>query len=296
MGVVVLNYNNYTVTINCLNYILEQSLQIPVVIVDNGSTNNSVKILSKKFKDTPNIYILPSKSNIGFARGNNLGITFLKSKKCETIMLLNSDVFLTNPDFISNLSKYVVPDNIAVVGTEILDRNGKNQNPIAADNKTLHLYLLLINLWRLKLGISSFGFFSKVYKKFRKPVQFSHQIKAETVPTQILSDNQYLHGAALILTQAFFENFGGLYNKTFLYFEEPILDIGIKKAGLRMLYISELSVMHLEDQSSNTSFKQHSQQWFNYSIQGLKEFIHVKKLSLDSLKLFMKEEKDEPID
>ncbi|MBZ5957457.1 glycosyltransferase family 2 protein [Leuconostoc gelidum subsp. gasicomitatum] len=295
IGIVVLNYNNYEVTIECLKYISKQSVKVPIVIVDNGSSNNSAQILLKQFMNTSNVYVVKSRVNVGFSRGNNIGIKFLRDLKCVNILVLNSDVFLKDSNYISNLTKYVLPNDVAVVGTAILDKKGINQNPTSGNIRTLHLYLLLLNLWRLKLGISSFGLFSKMKKKIYHPSRPQLETKDSKFPTQILDNSHYLHGSSFVLTEEFFKNFEGLYNKTFLYFEEPILHIGIKKAGLKMFYISELSVLHLEDQSSNTSFQQHSKRWINYSIHGVKELIYVKGIPLNLLKSFMKVEKHEPI-
>ncbi|MBZ6003060.1 glycosyltransferase family 2 protein [Leuconostoc gelidum subsp. aenigmaticum] len=295
IGIVVLNYNNYEVTVECLKYILKQSVKVPIVIVDNGSSNNSAQILLEQFMNTSNVYIVQSSVNVGFSRGNNIGIKFLRDLNCVNILVLNSDVFLKDSNYISNLTKYKLPNDVAVVGTAILDKKGINQNPTSGNTRNLHLYLLLLNLWRLKLGVSSFGLFSKMKKKIYHPSRPKLETKNSKFPTQILDNSHYLHGSSFVLTEKFFKNFEGLYNKTFLYFEEPILHIGIKKAGLKMFYISELSVLHLEDQSSNTTFQQHSKKWINYSIHGVKELIYVKGIPLNLLKSFMKVEKNEPI-
>lgn len=295
IGIVVLNYNNYEVTIECLKYILIQSVRVPVVIVDNGSSNNSVEILTREFVDVPNVDIIQSKVNVGFSRGNNIGIQFLRSKNYNNILLLNSDVFLEDPNYISKLSTYTLLNDVSVVGTAIIDKNGNNQNPTSGNNQALYLYFLLFNLWRLKLGFTSSGMFSKIKQRILPSKSTTSEIKNVEFSTHILDDSHYLHGSALILTQEFFKHFDGLYNKTFLYFEEPILSAVIKKAGLKMFYINELKVLHLEDQSSNTTFKQHSKEWIDYSIHGVKELLFVKRIPLNLLKTFMKVEKNEPI-
>lgn len=295
IGIVVLNYNNYEVTIECLKYILIQSVRVPVVIVDNGSSNNSVEILTREFVDVPNVDIIQSKVNVGFSRGNNIGIQFLRSKNYNNILLLNSDVFLEDPNYISKLSTYTLLNDVSVVGTAIIDKNGNNQNPTSGNNQALYLYFLLFNLWRLKLGFTSSGMFSKIKQRILPSKSTTSEIKNVEFSTHILDDSHYLHGSALILTQEFFKHFDGLYNKTFLYFEEPILSVVIKKAGLKMFYINELKVLHLEDQSSNTTFKLHSKEWIDYSIHGVKELLFVKRIPLNLLKTFMKVEKNEPI-
>lgn len=289
MGIVVLNYNNYQVTIDCVEYILKQTIEVPIVVVDNGSKNDSLEILTKRFSNKKQVFVCSSEENIGFSRGNNIGIKFLRDLKCENILLINSDVFLKDKEFISSLEKIQIPDNVGVVGTAIFNQMGTNQNPASGKNGYINLYILLLNLLRLKMGISSHGIFSSVRKKIVvKTSVASTDIEKKKISNQILDSQHYLHGSAFILTSKFFENFDGLYNRTFLYFEEPILSVAVRKAGLQIFYIDELSVSHLEDQSSNAIGKSNSKAWVNYSIHGIREFIRVKRMPLNVLKSYMK--------
>ena len=64
-----------------------------------------------------------------------------------------------------------------------------------------------------------------------------------------------LHGSAIFLTENYLNQMDGLFGGTFLYYEEVILSITFKKAGLTMLYYPEISIYHKEDQSSLQSFQ-----------------------------------------
>lgn len=60
-----------------------------VIVVDNGSSDGSVKYIRKKF---PQVNLVLSKKNLGFGGGNNLGI---KNSKGELVYLLNNDTKLS---------------------------------------------------------------------------------------------------------------------------------------------------------------------------------------------------------
>ncbi len=86
VSVIILNWNGERFLENCLRSVLNQSYaNIEVIVVDNHSTDNSIKILQTKF---PDLKLIKSDKNLGFAAGNNLGI---KESKGEYIILLNND-------------------------------------------------------------------------------------------------------------------------------------------------------------------------------------------------------------
>ena len=88
VGVVVLNYNNYGETIKCVNSILTQKqISVHVVVVDNGSQNQSYNELYHTFINIENVDVLRSLENLGYAQGNNIGIKHLREKGFEDIFV-----------------------------------------------------------------------------------------------------------------------------------------------------------------------------------------------------------------
>jgi GT2 family glycosyltransferase len=73
--------------------LLHSDLHVEVLVVDNGSTDDSLKMLEEyKKKNTKKhieFTIIESKENLGFVKANNLGA---KKAKAETLLLLNSDI------------------------------------------------------------------------------------------------------------------------------------------------------------------------------------------------------------
>lgn len=90
VSVVILNYNNFDFLSECIKSLVE--LDYPkdlyeIIVVDNASTDSSVEYISKNF---PFVKIVKNSHNVGFARGNNIGI-----KNCDInskyIALVNND-------------------------------------------------------------------------------------------------------------------------------------------------------------------------------------------------------------
>ena len=64
--------------------------------------------------------------------------------------------------------------------------------------------------------------------------------------------NVILHGSCIIFTPTFFEKLNGFDNRTFLYREEELLYISLKKNGLKSIYSPNIKIMHLEDAATDS--------------------------------------------
>lgn len=92
ISIIIINYNTFTLTCNCIESIHKtlKDVSYEIVLVDNASTECDPQLFSHKF---PNIKLVVSKINAGFAGGNNLGIS---ASTGDYILLLNSDTELIN--------------------------------------------------------------------------------------------------------------------------------------------------------------------------------------------------------
>ena len=64
VGIVILNYRNYQLTLECADSFLMQSgVEKQIVIVDNGSPNESYDILLEHYKDNPYVNVISLKNN-----------------------------------------------------------------------------------------------------------------------------------------------------------------------------------------------------------------------------------------
>ena len=94
VGTVILNFNNYEATLDCVRGVAAQSGTIGtefiehfIVIVDNGSGNDSCTKLTNALQmdsgdsckyENASVKLIRSGDNLGFAGGMNLGIQFLR--------------------------------------------------------------------------------------------------------------------------------------------------------------------------------------------------------------------------
>ncbi|MDA1317549.1 MAG: glycosyltransferase family 2 protein, partial [bacterium] len=101
--VIVLHYQEYKLTKECVDSVLKSIYSnFDILIIDNGSTNNSFDKLSKTYFKNTNVTIKRSPNNLQFAGGFNYGATFAKGKY---IILLSNDI-VVDPHWIDELIKH----------------------------------------------------------------------------------------------------------------------------------------------------------------------------------------------
>ncbi len=87
--ILVLNWSRREETLECLASLLGLEYgNYEIVVIDNASTDDSVAAIEESF---PGVEILRNESNLGFSRGNNVGIEVALKKGADYICLLNND-------------------------------------------------------------------------------------------------------------------------------------------------------------------------------------------------------------
>ncbi len=99
---IILNWNAPQDTIECIESVKKSNYEnLSIVLVDNGSRDDSVLVLRKHF---PDLDIIENTQNAGFAEGNNIGMRYAMEKEADYFFILNNDVTLAQ-DCIEKLVK-----------------------------------------------------------------------------------------------------------------------------------------------------------------------------------------------
>lgn len=96
---VVVSYNGETLIRQCLNSLKNGNTPVNIVVVDNASEDNTIKIIESDF---PGIELRKSETNRGFGHANNIGIKYAYDNAASHIFLLNQDAWV-EPDTIEKL-------------------------------------------------------------------------------------------------------------------------------------------------------------------------------------------------
>lgn len=213
IGIVLLNWNGWKDTAACIDSLKQlECHNYTIIVVDNDSTDNSVKELSK----IDNIVLLQSKSNLGFSGGCNIGIEFALQNNCQYVWLLNNDTIVDSMALCYLLEQFSLNSKAGIVGSAIF-YFGKNEIQCYGGGKIHPL-----------TGISHFV---KCSKK--------------------IDSLEYISGASMLVTKEVFEKIGLLSNEFFLYWEDTEFCFRAKRAGFELVVAKNSTVRHKEQASAN---------------------------------------------
>lgn len=260
-GIIILNYNNYEDTINCIESVCKYNTsKVKFIVVDNGSSDKNVVdeldiYLEGKFSDSytkvrdespqlttiPSAVLCVSDKNDGYARGNNKGLKIAFSDNTITdILILNNDVLFTS-DIIPILRHHLyLNTNTAVISPLLYKRNGIDLDYNCArknikNNELILEYLLLDqNIWRIKEKLKGKRLLLKQQPELMKLDSFEIELPS---------------GSCMLVKKDVFESIGGFDSGTFLFYEENILFKKFQDLGLKSYLVPSVSCIHLGGES-----------------------------------------------
>lgn len=256
LSVVILHYNDLEMTKAYIENLKRQNwadISHHFLIVDNASPDGSGVHLKELYADDPDTVILCSEENLGFPRGNNLGILYAVSQFSSNLIIVsNNDIVIEDSSFMQKLVALYVREKPDVLGPDIYStRKGIHQSPIRSrhlNEKELQNKIRKIDktLWKLRIidRIKVYDLISKIKRAIGK----HHQ---NATHYEMAQEGAVVHGAFFILTEGYLRAYpDGLFPDTFLYMEEDIINYRVRKCGLKALYDPSLSVVHLDGVSS----------------------------------------------
>jgi hypothetical protein len=115
ISIVIVNFNGQKWLGDCLRSIRSQKIKnLEVIIVDNNSTDDSVKIVAREYPDAK---VIKNKTNLGFGRGNNLGA---KKATSELLFFLNNDTLL-QPNCLREVERQVHLKHLDLASPKLLN-------------------------------------------------------------------------------------------------------------------------------------------------------------------------------
>lgn len=254
---VVLHYNSIEDTERFIASVFENidTENFQIIIVDNASPNRSGEVIRRKYKEHNNVSILLNSTNEGFARGNNAGITYAEEHfDPDFLVMANSDTYLIQKDFYSQIRKEYDISHFFVLGPQIITPRGvvSNQAQIRKPynrRKTRQIirsarYHLIVNY----CGIAKF------LTGIRTLVSKSRRPDSQELNMDERRENVYLEGACLIFSKDYLNIYHGINPRTYMYLEEEILFYEMVRDGRKIVYNPLIKIFHRSHGATETKY------------------------------------------
>jgi GT2 family glycosyltransferase len=214
VALILLNWNTPVHTANCIlsinKYCDDQYFDI--IVVDNGSTDDSVAVLKTKF---PNLLYIENKENLGFAEGNNRGLIYSIESGYTYSLVMNTDT-LVNEDLVMCLMTHL-----------------EMHPQAAAVQPAIYWMHNPTKIWNGE------GSFNPVLGVTRSDT--STPKKNDTKSYKIA---EWVTGCCMLLRNSVLKT-AGLFNQHFfLYYEDVELSFRLRSSGYELHYLPSCKMYH----------------------------------------------------
>lgn len=238
LSVVIVSYNTKDLLKDCLESVFSgtslDSIRLEVFVVDNNSSDGSYDMVRNKF---PQVRLIGSKANLGYAKANNEAI---RQSSGRYVLLLNPDTIISPETFVTMIRFMDAHSNVGVAGCKVVRPDGtldlacrrSFHSPMVSVYRVLRLNKLFPNSRR-------FGAYNLTYLNENE----SYEVDS-------------VAGSFMMIRRETFEQVGLLDENFFMYVEDVDFCYRAKQAGWRIYYYPETKIIHYKGESSQ---KQSSQ-------------------------------------
>lgn len=207
---VLVNWNGWRDTLACLDSLTAQDYEdLQVIVVDNGSTNDSVERIREAH---PSVTLIETGENLGFPSGCNVGIRAAYAGGADYMWLLNNDT-VAPPDTASKLVRAAMANPKAgAVGAVLRYMHDPGRVQAWGGGR--------VNLWAGYAG------------HYLKPAKFN--------------EKSYLTGASMVVPRKAVEDVGVLYEGFFMYCDDSDYCFRLRRAGYSLAIAEDTAILHKE--------------------------------------------------
>ncbi|MEQ1824166.1 MAG: glycosyltransferase family 2 protein [Fimbriimonadaceae bacterium] len=223
VAVLIVNFRTPDLTVEAIRSVLSEPEVTEIVVVENGSGDDSFERISKAIEGEMRVTVIKSIENLGFGRGNNLGA---EHATADFLFLLNSDATLHAGALSTLLTNWQTLETPGILAPAIRMPDGHT------------------------LQLDTFGIMPTAKRLLSRATKRSD-------PDWLEPD--WVSGCAMLLKRADFEAVGGFDSDVFMYYEDVLLCRAIRGLGRTIHRCLEASVTHLGGASASGSTAQKKQ-------------------------------------
>ncbi len=214
IGVLIVTWNRRADVLDCIRSVLRSDRSdLSVYVVDNASTDGTSDIIASEF---PQVILIRSEENLGFAAGNNLGLTRMLRDGMDAAFLLNDDAIIAEDTISSLLDAGFDRPDVGAMAPKILLHSEPGTIWSAGGSVDL------------RTGVA-------VQRFYGEP----DDGRADS-PSEI----EYAVGCAMLIKADVIRRVGMLDADYYMYYEEADWCRRIRAAGYRIFYAPQSRVWH----------------------------------------------------
>jgi GT2 family glycosyltransferase len=225
LSILIVSFNTRAITLDCLRSVAAHPPSVPyeIILLDNASSDSSAEAIAQEF---PDIRLIASDSNAGFAQGNNIAA---KQARGGRLLLLNPDtvVFAGSLDALWNFAERAPARRIWGGRTLFADRS---LNPTSCWQR--------ITLWSLFCSATGLGWLFPKSTLFNPEAMGGWQRDSERAVDIVT-------GCFLLIDHALWQTLDGFDRDFFMYAEEADLCLRAQRLGARPAMTPEAEIIHL---------------------------------------------------
>lgn len=250
LAVIIVNYNVKAFLHFCLHSLYEATKEVDsqIIVVDNFSSDDSVEFIRDYH---PEIELICSESNMGFAKASNLG---LKNSNAEYVLFLNPDMMVSEDFYLICKNKWIETKNIGALGIKLIDGKGEYlpESKRGFPNPT-----------------NSFFKQTGLYKIFNKSAVLNGYYLGNLSEDED-QEVDVLTGAFLFTKSEIVKKQGGFDEVFFMYGEDIDLCYRLKNEGYKIIYEPNSSALHFKGESTSKS----TYKYFNSFYGSMKLYVN----------------------
>ena len=227
LSVIILNYNVRFFLEQCVLSVQKalENIDGEIIVIDNNSSDDRCEMMKQLF---PNVRLIENKENLGFPKGNNIGVAQAKG---DYICILNPDTVVAEDTFSKILNTKNWQLNTGIIGCKLIDGTGNF-------------------LPESKRGVPTpWVSFTKIFGLYKVSNVFGKYY------AQHLTENQsgkvdILVGAFMVMQRELYNEVGGFDEKCFMYSDDIDLSYMVMQKGKYNYYFHETAVIHYKGEST----------------------------------------------
>jgi N-acetylglucosaminyl-diphospho-decaprenol L-rhamnosyltransferase len=231
LSIIIVSWNVAELLAACLDSILASGvrvgaegtanvLTVEIIVVDSASSDDTVEMVKNRY---PQVMLLPQRENVGFTRGNNIG---LQAASGRYLLLLNPDTELVGNALQKMVAYLDAHRDVGIVGPYTMNTDGSYQST------------------RRRFPTLRTAFFESTWFQTYAPKALMDRFYVNEAAEDATLEVDWVQGSALMARREVWTQIGGLDEGYTMYSEELDWCKRATTAGWRVIYLGSAKILH----------------------------------------------------